>query len=140
MGIICNPSRKTATISDSLDELRRLHVDIAALQETSLVDSGCLKEYDYIFHWQGEKEDEVPEFGVGFAVRNSLLDILQLGASVTDSLISLHLNITDGPIILLCVLAPISTAAEEIKDYFHSHLEPLSKVFLTQKTSSFGRL
>ena len=39
-------SRKTAIIND---ELRRLNVDIATLQETRLADSGRLKEKDYTF-------------------------------------------------------------------------------------------
>ncbi|XP_066267498.1 craniofacial development protein 2-like [Branchiostoma lanceolatum] len=43
-------ARKTAVIND---ELRRLNVDIAALQETRLADSGTLKEQDYTFYWQG---------------------------------------------------------------------------------------
>lgn len=41
-------SRKTAVIND---ELRRLHVGIATLQETRLADSGTLREKDYTFFW-----------------------------------------------------------------------------------------
>ena len=41
-------SRKTAIIND---ELRRLNVDIATLQETRLADSSTLGEKDYIFFW-----------------------------------------------------------------------------------------
>lgn len=43
-------SRKTAVIND---ELKRLHMDIATLQETRLADSGSLKEKDYTFFWKG---------------------------------------------------------------------------------------
>ena len=43
-------SRKTAVINN---ELLRLNVDIATLQETRLADSGVLKEKDYTFYWQG---------------------------------------------------------------------------------------
>ena len=39
-------SRKTAVINN---ELMRLNVDIATLQETRLADSGALKEKDYTF-------------------------------------------------------------------------------------------
>ena len=39
-------SRKTAVIND---ELRRLNVDIATLQETRLADFGTLKEKYYTF-------------------------------------------------------------------------------------------
>ena len=41
--------RKTA-ISDA--ELSRLNVDIAALQETGLAESGRLTEKDYTFFWK----------------------------------------------------------------------------------------
>ena len=41
-------ARKTAIINN---ELKRLNVDIAALQETRLADSGTLREKDYTFFW-----------------------------------------------------------------------------------------
>ena len=44
-------SRETAVINN---DLRRLDVDIATLQETWLADSGTLKEKDYTFFWLGK--------------------------------------------------------------------------------------
>ena len=58
-------ARKTAVIND---ELLRLKIDIAALQETRLADSGTLKEKDYTFFWQGKSAEHRREHGVGFAV------------------------------------------------------------------------
>ena len=58
-----NDSRKTAVIND---ELRRLNMDIATLQETRLADLGTVEEKDYTFFWQG-KRSESREHGVGFA-------------------------------------------------------------------------
>ncbi len=66
--------RKTSVI---IDELARLHIDIASLQETRLPDSGSLKEKNYTFFWQGKSTDGVREYGVGFAVRNSLLAMIE---------------------------------------------------------------
>ena len=63
-------SRKTAIIDR---ELLRLNVDIAALQETRLPGAGSLKERNYTFFWQGQEPHEHRLYGVGFAVRNSLL-------------------------------------------------------------------
>ena len=48
-------SRKTAVIND---ELKRLNIDIATLQETRLADCGTLKEKDYTFFWQGKRSNE----------------------------------------------------------------------------------
>ena len=78
-------SNKTAVIDS---ELRRLNMDIATLRETQLADSGILKE-----------KDEPREHGVGFAVRNSLLRIVELGSSSSECLLTLRLNSTTGPVL-----------------------------------------
>ena len=44
-------SKETSVINN---DLRRLDVDIATLQETRLADSGTLKEKDYTFFWLGK--------------------------------------------------------------------------------------
>ena len=64
-------SRKTAVINN---ELKRLDVDIATLQETRLADSGTLKEKDYTFFWQGKSSEQRREHGVGFAVKKQLAE------------------------------------------------------------------
>ena len=48
-------TRKTAVIDL---ELQCLNIDIAALQETRLAESGSLTEANYTFLWQGKKADE----------------------------------------------------------------------------------
>ena len=50
-----NDCRKTAVINN---ELKRLNVDIATLQETRLADSGTVKENYYTFVWEGKGPDE----------------------------------------------------------------------------------
>ena len=80
-------SRKTAVINN---ELRRLNVDIAILQETGLADSGTLKEKDHTFFWQGKGSDKPREHGVGFAVRNSLLRMVEPGSGSSQHLLTLH--------------------------------------------------
>jgi exonuclease III len=92
--------RKTAAINK---ELRRLQVDIAALQETRLLDSGSLKESDYTFFWQGKSATETREYGAGFAVRNTLLDTVELGNVSSERFLSMRLNTSNGPANLLCV-------------------------------------
>ena len=51
-------ARKTAVIDR---ELHRLNIDIAALQETRLADSGSLKEEHYTFFWHGKGAEETRE-------------------------------------------------------------------------------
>ncbi|KAI8776463.1 Craniofacial development protein 2, partial [Biomphalaria glabrata] len=60
-------ARKTAVINN---ELKRLHIDIAALQETRLAENGMLRETDYTFFWKGKAQDETRIHVVGFAVKN----------------------------------------------------------------------
>ena len=84
-------SRKTAVINN---ELLRLNVDIATLQETRLTDSGALKEKDYTLYWQGKGSGEHREYGVGFAVRNSLLSMIEPGSNGSERLLTLRFNTT----------------------------------------------
>ena len=63
-------ARKTTIINK---ELARLNVDAACLQKTRLADSGSLMERDYTFFWQGLSQHEPKQYGVVFAVRNSLI-------------------------------------------------------------------
>ena len=61
---------KTAVINK---ELHWLQVNIIALQETRLPESGIIRERDYSFFWQGKAADKTREHGVGFAVKKNLL-------------------------------------------------------------------
>jgi len=122
--------RKTAIINN---ELLRLQIDIAALQETRLADIGCLKESDYTFFWHGKKEEEVREYGVAFAVRNTLLDKTQLGSTGTERLLTLRLNTSEGPVNLLCVYAPTLSAPADVNDNFYGQLDSFIKEFSKQE-------
>ena len=87
-------SRKTAVINE---ELKRLNVDIATLQETRLADSGTLKEKDYSFFWQGKRSNEPREHEVGFAVRSGLLRMVEPCSGGSERLLTLRLNSSTGP-------------------------------------------
>lgn len=112
-------TRKTAVIND---ELKRLNIDIATLQETRLANAGTLKEKDYTFYWQGKSSDEPREYGVGFAVRNSLLSMVESGSNGSERLLTLRLNTSEGPVTLVSVYAPTLSAMSEAKDEFYENL------------------
>ena len=114
-----NDSRKTAVIND---ELKRLNVDIATLQETRLADSGSLKENDYTFYWQGKSSNEPREHGVGFAVRNTLLSMIEPGSISSERLLTLRLNTNAGSVTLVSVYAPTLTSTPNAKDEFYESL------------------
>ena len=58
--------RRTAILSE---ELNKLSVDIAVLQETRLAETGSLREAKYTFFWCGKSCDEPRQHGVAFAVK-----------------------------------------------------------------------
>ena len=112
-------SRKTAVINN---ELLRFNVDIATFQETRLADSGALKEKDYTLYWQGNGSGERSEYGVGFAVRNSLLSMIEPGSNGPERLLTLRLNTTAGPLTLVSVYASTMSATSDTKDEFYENL------------------
>ena len=129
-------SRKTAIINN---ELKRLDVDIATLQETRLADSGTLKEKDYTFFWQGKSSEQRREHGVGFAVKNSLLNKVKPGSNSSERLMTLHLNTTEGPATLVSVYAPTLSASSEAKDEFYENLSStLSNIPSTEQLFLLG--
>lgn len=69
------PQRRTALVAK---ELARYNIDIAALSETRLAEEGsiCEPEGGYTFFWRGKPEEEDRTHGVGFAIRNSLVQML----------------------------------------------------------------
>ena len=111
--------RKTAVINN---ELSRLNVDIAALQETRLAEAASLKEKDYTFFWQGKAKDEKREHGVGFAVKNSLLKMVEPPSNGSERILTMRLNTTTCPITLVSVYAPTNMATPEVKDKFYESL------------------
>nr|XP_049572502.1 craniofacial development protein 2-like [Syngnathus scovelli] len=112
--------RKTAVINN---ELLKLRIDISTLQETRLHGSGSLKEKDYTFFWRGKPPEETREYGVGFAVRNTLL-----GAVVTPTGGSERILALMGPVHLVSVYAPTLSSPQEIKDRFYDELEATLKI------------
>ena len=123
-------SRKTAVIND---ELKRLNVDIATLQETRLADSGTLKEKDYTFFWQGKRSNKPREHGVGFAVRNSLMRMVEPGSGGVERLLTLRLNSATGPATLISVYAPTLSATPDTKDMFYENLASIIRSIPSKK-------
>ncbi|CAM2101001.1 unnamed protein product [Caretta caretta] len=62
--------RKTAIIDGERHQLR---IDIAALSETRFLEIGSLDEVNYHFYWSGKPDYEPRIYGVGFAVKKSVL-------------------------------------------------------------------
>ena len=91
-------------------------MDIIALQETRLSESGIVRERDYSFFWQGKAADETREHGVGFAIKNNLLDSIIPPSEGTEMFLKLQLQTSAGLVSLISAYAPTLTSASELKD------------------------
>ena len=109
---------KTAIINN---ELMRFNVDIVTLQETRLADSGALQGKYYTLSWQGKGSVEHIEYGVGFAVRNSPLSMIEQVSNGSERLLTLRLNTSAGPVTLVGVYAPTMSATSDKKDEFYEN-------------------
>ena len=114
-----NDARKTAVIDRGLS---RLHMDIDALQETRLPETGSVRERDFTLFWQGKPSDEVREHCVGLAVRNKLLGSITPPAEGTERIPSLRLQTSSGPASLISAYAATLASTEELKDKFYYDL------------------
>ena len=97
--------------------LRALDVDIAALQETRLLEK-C-----HTFFWKGTYEKQM--HGVGFAVKNELNDKIESVGEGSERLVTRRIQTTDGPVILISAYAPTEVSPSEDKGQFYKQLGDL---------------
>ena len=120
------PERRTALVGR---ELARYNIDIAALSETRLANSGQIVENGagYTFFWSGRGENESREAGVGFAIKSSLVSKLSsLPTAINDRLMSLKLPLSGKKqATLVSVYAPTMTNPDDIKDKFYEDLDSI---------------
>ena len=87
------PERRTALVRK---ELSRYNIDIAALSETRLADDGQLTEAGcgYTFFWIGRPEDQPRTAGLGIAIKNSVLPMLEsLPKGINERLMTLRIKL-----------------------------------------------
>lgn len=124
------PERRTAIISR---ELKRFQIDIAALSETRLADEGQLKEEKggYTFFWKGKPAEEPRIHGVGFAIKNNLVNQLhELPVGISERLMTLRLMLSNSQMAtVISAYAPTLDAQQDVKEAFYADLDTiLSKV------------
>ena len=117
---LINEARKTAIIDL---ELKRLNIDIAALQETRLPANGSLREKNYTFFWQGLGVNDQRIHGVGFAVRNTLMSSIEPPSQGSSRILKLRLTSAYGPVSILSIYAPTLCSTDEVKNVFYEELE-----------------
>ena len=120
------PERSTAPVAR---ELKRYDIDIAALSETRLAETGQLVERGagYTFYWQGRAADEPRQSGVGFVIKNSIAVTLpQLPKGISDRLIHIRIPLASKRFLsIVSAYAPTMTNEEEVKERFYQDLDQL---------------
>ena len=113
--------RRTALVTN---ELARYNIDIAALSETRLsgVDQLTEIESGYTLFWSGKPTGEKREAGVGFAVRNTLLDSIERPTAINERIMRLRLPLAAGRYTsIISVYAPTLVSSEEdITSFYHA--------------------
>lgn len=112
---------RTAAVVDL--ELSRYNIDIAALQETRLKDSGSVHEKSYTIFWQGRPKEEKHMHGVGIAVKNNLIKNITTPTGISERIISLKFNTAQGTVIVISAYAPTLSSSNDEKDKFYSDLQ-----------------
>ena len=104
-------------------ELHILDIDIAALREMRLPESGSLRDKHYTFFWQGKRVEESREYGIGFAIRSTLFPMVEHSTSGTEQILTLRLSTSLGFVNFVYTYAPTLLAAPEVKDQFYDQLD-----------------
>ena len=118
------PRRRTAIVAH---ELKRYNIDIAALSETrrsgedNLIEAG----EGYTFFWRGYPENVRRNHGVGFAVRNELLQKIETTpVGISERLMSWRIPLAKGRhATLISAYAPTLDSEDDIKDTFYRSLD-----------------
>ena len=117
------PERMTAIVGH---ELSRYGIDIAALSETRLAETGDVTEIGsgYTFFWSGKAKDQPREAGVGFAIRSALVTKLEtLPKGISDRLMTLRIPLAGNThLTVVSVYAPTMSYAEEEREQFYQLL------------------
>ena len=120
------PERMTAIVGY---ELARYNIDVAALSETRLAETGDLTEVGagYTFFWSGKGKEEPREAGVGFAIRSALVPKLEtLPKGISDRLMTMRIPLAGKThLTLISSYAPTMVYPEEQKEQFYQSLSSL---------------
>lgn len=120
------PERRSALVAH---ELSRLNIDIAALSEVRLPDTGSLNEHGagYTLYWSGKPQAERRLSGVGFMIKNCIASKLEsLPTGHSDRIISMRLPLRkEQYATLFSVYSPTLQADPAEKDQFYTDLRNL---------------
>ena len=122
------PERRTAFVTN---ELAMYNIDIAALSEKRLSGEDQLTEDEsgYTLFWSGRSEGEKREGGVGFAVRNTLIDRIKRPSATNDRVIRPRFPLYSVRYTLvISVYVPTLTSTDDVIMSFYQELRSLFSI------------
>lgn len=84
------------------------------LQKTRFPDSGSLNVEHYTFFWQGRRVDECWGHGVEFAIKNTLLRMIEYLAGDTERILTVCISTYEG------LINPVWIYAATLQDQFYA--------------------
>ena len=132
------PERRTSLVAM---ELAKYNIDIAALCEARLSESGSLNDLEYSFFWSGKPEGEGREAGVGFAIKKDIVTKLtKMTRPVSDRIMTMRLPLSKNNFATITsVYATTMTNPDENKEAFYNQLASvLSGIPRTDKLLLIG--
>ena len=118
--------RPTAVVSR---ELSRYNIDIAALSETRILGENRIDEVGggYTFFLKGKDLGERHLHGVGFAIRTSLLPLLneKYPTGVNERLMTVELHLDGCILTLISAYAPTLCSGDDEKERFYEQLNEI---------------
>ena len=98
--------------------------------------AATLDEKEYTFYWHGKPEDERGEHNVGFAVKKSLLQMIEPPNNGLERILTMRLNTTNCPVTLISVYTPTLMASSDTKDVLCTALYYLFESFTKRPSYS----
>ena len=77
--------------------------------------------------------DEIREHSVGFAIKNSLLKMIEPGVNNTEGIFSFRPNTTESHVNLVSMCAPTLSALQETKAEFYGQLDTVTRGIFSQE-------
>lgn len=109
-------------IQNTLGDLKKYHVKVAAVQETRWLDSGIHTMQSHCFYFSGTSSNK-HEFGTGFFVDKSIDHTVIDFVPINKYMCTLRLRTEKFKVTLLNVHAPTEAKEDEVKEAFYEELE-----------------
>lgn len=113
---------RVGALQNTLYDLEKYEIDVAAVQETRWLDSGIHAMKAYTFYYSGNKQMQ-HEFGTGFMVKKAFDHCIIGFKPVSKYISTLRFQTKTDKVTLINAHAPTEAKEDHIKDSFYDELD-----------------